>query len=131
MAHTKRTAKKRTVREDGGTPEDRRLQLKAICKRSVEKPRKRVYQFWPGTRALLEIRKFQKSTQLFLPKRPFYRVVKEVLQAEKPWFKIQATAILAIHEATETYLVLLLEDSYIRAIHTKRITILPKDIQLA
>ena len=54
-----------------------------------------------------------------------------MLQAEKLWIKIQATATLAIHEAAEAYLVQLLEDSNICAIHTKRVTILPKDIQLA
>ena len=59
----------------------------------------------PWVRALLEIRKFQKSTQLLIPKRPFYRVVKEVLQSEKPWFEIQATTILVIHEAAKAYLV--------------------------
>ena len=97
MAHTKRTAKKRTIREYGGKPEERRLQVEAMDKRSVEKPRKSLHQFRPGTRALLEIRKFQISTHLLIQKRPFYKGVKEVLQAEKPWFKIQATAILAIH----------------------------------
>ena len=130
MHHTKRTAKKRTVREDGGKPKDRRLQLEAMEKRLVEKPRKRLHQFWPGTRASLEIMLFQKSTQLLIQKRPFYRVVKELLQAKKPWFKIQGTAILAIHGAAEPYLVQLLEDSNICAIHTRRFTILPKDIQL-
>ena len=54
-----------------------------------------------------------------------------MLQAEKPWFKIQATARLAIHEAAEAYLVWLLEEINICAVHTKGVTILPKDIQLA
>ena len=101
MDHTKRMTKKRTVREDRGRPKDRRPQPEAMSKRLVEKPRKKLHQLWPGTRALLEIRKFQNLTQLFIPKRPFYRVVKEVLQAEQPLLKIQAAAILAIHEAVE------------------------------
>ena len=84
MAHTKRMAKKKTVREDGGKPKDRRPQLEAMGMGLVEKPRKKMHQFQPGTRALLEIRKFQKLMQLFIPKRPFYKVVKELLQAEKP-----------------------------------------------
>ena len=104
MACTKRMAKK-TVREDGGRPKDRRSQLEAMGKGLVEKPRKKLHAFWPGNRALLEIRKFQKSTQLLTPKGPFYRIVKEVLQAEKPCFKIQAAAILAIYEAVKAYLV--------------------------
>ena len=86
--------------------------------------------FWPGTKALLEIRRFKKYTHLLIPKWPFYQVIKEVLQGEKPWMKIQASAMLATHEVHEAYLVHLLEDSNICAIHVKRVMILSKDIQL-
>ena len=82
MAHTKRTKKKGMVRED------RRLQLKVSGKKpilTVEKSRRKVHHFRPGTKALLKIRKFQKPTHLLIPKWPFHSVVKEVLQARRPW----------------------------------------------
>ena len=79
----------------------------------------------------MEIRKSQKSMELLIPKRPFYWVVKEILQAERSWLKIQMTAILALHEAAAANLVRLLEDGHICATHAKCITLMPKDILLA
>ena len=79
----------------------------------------------------MEIRKFQKSTELLILKRLFYWVVKEILQAERSWLKIQALAIMALHEAAEAYLVRLLEDGHLCAIHAKQVTLMPKDIYLA
>ena len=53
----------------------------------------------------MEIQHFQKSVSLLIPKQPLYRVVWEILQAERSWMKIQASAILALHEVAESYLV--------------------------
>ena len=57
--------------------------------------------------------------------------MREVLQAERSWIKIQASAVMALHKAAEVYLIHLMEDSHICTIHTKWITIMPKDMQLA
>ena len=81
----------------------------------------------PGTVALREIRRYQKSTELLIRKLPFNRLVREIAQD----FKVQAQAIGALQEASEAYLVGLLEDTNLCAIHAKRVTIMPKDIQLA
>ena len=67
----------------------------------------------------MQIRKFQKSTNLLILKRPFYWVVKEILQAERSWLKIKALAVMALHEAAIAYLIRLLEDGHICAIHAK------------
>jgi histone H3 len=45
--------------------------------------------------------------------------------------RFQSVALLALQEATEAYLVGLFEDTNLCAIHAKRVTIMPKDIQLA
>ncbi|XP_020669419.1 histone H3-like centromeric protein A [Pogona vitticeps] len=87
----------------------------------------------PGQRALLEIRKYQKSTQLLIQKLPFARVVREICLeftrgVDMQW---QAMALLALQEAAEAFLVHLMEDAYLCAIHAKRVTLYPKDIQLA
>ncbi|KAK3763727.1 hypothetical protein RRG08_021399 [Elysia crispata] len=89
----------------------------------------------PGTKALLEIRKYQKSTNLLLRKLPFARLVREVGQKVMPaslnqlmW---QAAAIECLQEACEAYLVRLFEDANLCCVHAKRVTLQAKDIWLA
>ena len=86
-----------------------------------------------GTVALREIRRYQKSTELLIRKLPFQRLVREILN---PGFicgmdRIQASALMALQEASEAYLAGLFEDANLCAIHARRVTIFPKDIQLA
>lgn len=78
-----------------------------------------------------EIRKYQKSTELLLRKLPFQRLVREIAAQFKGDLRFQSTAILALQEASEAYLVSLFEDTNLCAIHAKRVTIMPKDIALA
>ena len=87
--------------------------------------------FRPGTLALREIRHYQKKTCLLIRKLPFYRLVREVLLDERTDLRIQSSAVMALQEACEAYIVGLFEDSNLCAIHGKRVTIMPKDIQLA
>jgi histone H3 len=87
--------------------------------------------FRPGTRALMEIRKYQKSTNLLLRKSPFQRLVREIAQDFQQDVRFQAEAIAALQEASEAYLVGIFEDTNLCAIHAKRVTIMPKDIALA
>jgi len=93
----------------------------------VKKPRR----YRPGTVALREIRRYQKSTELLIRKLPFQRLVREIAQEFKPDLRFQGLAVLALQEAAEAYLVGLFEDTNLAAIHAKRVTIQPKDIQLA
>uniref|UniRef100_UPI00398E51E7 histone H3-like centromeric protein A n=1 Tax=Pristiophorus japonicus TaxID=55135 RepID=UPI00398E51E7 len=96
-------------------------------------PPQRQRRFRPGTRALMEIRKYQKSTDLLLRKLPFSRLVREVANrfTGGEGFRWQANALLALQEAAEAFLVLLLEDAYLCTLHAKRVTLFPKDVQLA
>ena len=93
--------------------------------------------FRPGTRALKEIRKYQRSTNLLIPSLPFSRLVREVAQsivsttAGIPDFRFQSGALLALQEAAEAYLVTLFEDTVLCSIHAKRVTIMPRDMMLA
>ncbi|KAI8910032.1 histone-fold-containing protein [Powellomyces hirtus] len=96
------------------------------------------HRYRPGTVALREIRKYQKSTDLLLRKLPFARLVKEVsadlstleyANGQPP--RWQSTAILAMQEAAEAFMVHLFEDANLCAIHAKRVTIMQRDIQLA
>ncbi|XP_037471550.1 histone H3.2-like [Triticum dicoccoides] len=92
---------------------------------------KKPHRFRPGTVALREIRKYQKSTELLIRKLPFQRLVREIAQDFKTDLRFQSSAVSALQEAAEAYLVGLFEDTNLCAIHAKRVTIMPKDIQLA
>ncbi|XP_009975984.1 PREDICTED: histone H3.3-like [Tauraco erythrolophus] len=66
-----------------------------------------------------------------LGRRPFQRLVREIAQDFKTDLRFQSSAVMALQEASEAYLVGLFEDTNLCAIHAKRVTIMPKDIQLA
>ena len=91
---------------------------------------KKPHRYRPGTVALRQIRKYQKSTDLLIRKLPFQRLVKEVARGFKIDLRFQSNALLALQEAAEAFLINMFEDVNLFAIHCKRITIQPKDIQL-
>ncbi|XP_060473346.1 histone H3.3A-like [Panthera onca] len=127
MAPTKQTASKST----GGKAPRKQLATKAAPKSApstgvVKKP----HCYRPGTVALREIRCYQKSTALLFHELPFQRLVREIAQDFKTDLRFQSAAIGALQEASEAYLVSLFEDTSLCAIHAKRVTIMPKDVQL-
>ncbi len=85
----------------------------------------------PGTLALKEIRKYQKSTNLVISKAAMERTIRELCDEYVKDIRWSNAAVMAIHHATENYCTKLFEDVNICAIHAKRETIMPKDIQLA
>ena len=91
---------------------------------------KKPHRYRPGTVALREIRKYQKSTDLLIPKGPFGRLVREIGQDVRSDLKWQSHALLALQEAAEAFAAALFQDANLCAIHAKRVTIMPKDIQL-
>jgi histone H3 len=128
MARTKQTARKST----GGKAPRKQLASKAARKSTpstggIKKP----HRYRPGTVALREIRKFQKTTELLIRKLPFQRLVREISNDFKTDLRFHSQALLALQEAAEAYLVGLFEDTNLCAIHAKRVTIMPKDLQLA
>ncbi|KAG8127566.1 hypothetical protein E2320_014476 [Naja naja] len=124
-------------RQSGGSPRrrqtpPRRPGLRQPTQQAEAGPRRR-RRYRPGQRALQEIRKYQKSTDLLIAKLPFARVVREICLeytrgVDMMW---QSMALLALQEAAEAFLVHLLEDAYLCTIHAKRVTLHPRDIQLA
>ena len=89
------------------------------------------HRYQAGTAALCDIRHFQKNTALLIRKLPFQRLVREITQDFKTDLQFQSVAILCLQEAAEAYLVGLFEDTNLCSIHARRVTIMPKDIQLA
>ena len=116
----------------------------AKARRSQERLTDRIYQRDPcksgfkrkiGTMALAEIRHYQKTYKLLMSVRPFVRIVREILANDlvtgRKDLRIQSTALVILQTAAEAYLVSHFEDSGLCAIHTKRITVMPKDTHLA
>jgi len=128
MARTKQTARHST----GGKAPRKQLATKAARKSTpTEEGVKKPHRFRPGTKALREIRQYQKSTDLLIRKLPFQRLVREIAQDFKNDLRFQGSAVQALQEAAESYLVGLFEDTNLCAIHAKRVTIMPRDMQLA
>jgi histone H3 len=128
MARTKQTARKST----GGKAPRKQLSTKAARKAApaaggIKKP----HRYRPGTVALREIRRYQKSTDQLIRKLPFQRLVREITADFKSDIRYQASAMFSLQESGEAYTVGLFEDTNLCAIHGKRVTIMPKDIQLA
>ena len=128
MARTKQIARHST----GGKAPRKQLATKAARRSAptrggVKKP----HRYRPGTVALREIRRYQKTTELLIRKAPFQRLDKEISQDFFKEGRYSSIAVLALQEASEAFLVGLFEDTNLCAIHAKRVTIMPKDIQLA
>ncbi|ELU41198.1 histone H3 [Rhizoctonia solani AG-1 IA] len=126
------TARKST----GGKAPRKQLATKQARKSAKSAPTttggvKKPHRFRPGTVALREIRRYQKSTELLIRKLPFQRLVREIAQDFKTDLRFQSSAVMALQEASEAYLVSLFEDTNLAAIHAKRVTIQPKDLALA
>ena len=127
MARTKYTGHK-----SGGKAPRKALATKAARKSApatggVKKP----HRYRPGTVALREIRRFQKSVDPLIRPGPFARLVREIMLDYKVGLRLQKNAASALQEASEAYLVGLMQDSNLCAIHGKRVTVQPKDMNLA
>jgi histone H3 len=132
MARTKQTARKST----GGEFFARKtVNLATLAARKMRTPStggvKRPRRYRPGTVALREIRKYQKGTELLIRKLPFQQLVRQLSQGYKTDLRFQSSALLALQEASEAFLVKLFEDTQLCALHAKRVTIMPRDIHLA
>ena len=127
MARTKCTARKDEVGKKWSTFVKKQPRSQSYKASAQHQP----HRYQPGTVALREIRRYQKSTELLIRKLPFQCLVCEILQGFDVGFRVTPAMMMALQEAEEAYLVQLLEDLNLCAIHAKRITIQPKNIQLA
>ena len=128
MVRVKQTARKST----GGKIPRKQLATKAARKSAPATGGcKKPHRYRPGTVALREIHKYQKSTDSLIRKLPFQRLAREIAQSISGDLRFQATALAASQEASEAFLVGLMEDANLCAIHARRVTIMPKDLQLS
>ena len=120
MSRTKTTAVSKTAKKSG-----------AKAAKKTKAPGAKKFRWRPGTVALRQIKKFQKSTNLLMRKAPFQRLVRELASGHKEGLRWQASAVAALQEATEAYVTGLLSDSNLCALHAKRVTLMARDLQLA
>ncbi|KAL8943934.1 MAG: hypothetical protein Q9216_000746 [Gyalolechia sp. 2 TL-2023] len=119
----------------GGVPKAKKRRTSGV-QRADDEPRvRKPRRYHPGTLALREIRRYQRTTDLLLLKLPFSRLVREIALSLVPAggeaLRWQSQAIQALQEASEAFMVHLFEDTNLCAIHAKRVTIMQKDVQLA
>ena len=136
MTRTKNTA----CRSSGGKAPCNHLTTRAAHTHAAKHLRyrsggvKKPHCYCPGTVALCEIQKYQKSTDLLIRKAPFQRLVREIcthMPGVLSTLRFQSTSMLALQEAAKAYLIGLFEDTNLCAMHTKHVTISPKDMMLA
>ena len=127
MARTKRTVRKDEVGRKWSAFVKKQPRSQTGQATAQQQP----HGYQPGMVALREIRRYQKSTELLIRKLPFQHLVREILQGYGVGYRVTPAMMMSLQEAAEAYLVQLLEDSNLCAIHVKRITIQPKDMQLA
>ena len=102
---------------------------------------KKPHRYRPSIVVLREIRRYQSSTENLIKHTPFQRLIREISQEYRicpdgpgtpsVQVRFQSTAIAALQEAAENYIVGLFEDVNLLAIHARRVTIMPRDIRLA
>ena len=120
-----REMKKRSGRKDS------KKEAKSVKKVNGQKEEGTVTRMRRGLKALQDIKWYQSNTDQLIQKLPFQRVVRQVAQSIRADLWFQSTAIMALQDAGEVFLIGLLEEANYCAIHAKHITVMPKDIQLA
>ena len=125
-----------TVRPQGKTVKPQGKKLPSTKGRQgstfSQPPGKNPRRYRPGTVALREIRRYQKTQELLIRRAPFGRLVHEITKGltNSKVNRWTSDAIAALQEASEAYTTTLFEDSNLVAIHAKRVTCMPKDMQL-
>ena len=118
MSRTKTTSVKKTSKKSEG-------------KKAKSGTTGRKMRWRPGTVALRQIKKLQKGTDLLCQKAPFQRLVRAVAAQQKAGLRFAATALAALQESTESYIISLLADANLCSLHAKRVTAMPSDLNLA
>ncbi|KAL3271083.1 hypothetical protein HHI36_021582 [Cryptolaemus montrouzieri] len=112
------------------------IEQKSDTKKETSKISKK-HRYRPKSHVLQEIRYYQKITDLLIPRLPFQRVVREIIEdvqsrrEDMIVFRISYGAIITLQETMENYITELFHDGNLCALHAKRVTVGPKDIQLA
>lgn len=97
---------------------------------AVGAERKKI-RFKPGTVALRQIRKLQKTTDTQIPALAFQRLVREIAQEYRADLRFSKAGMESLQEAAEAFLVDVYGDANLLTIHRNKVTVGPRDMQLA
>jgi len=131
-APSKKSSGKKKMRSPSKTPASPDKSNRSTSRLNESGVKKRKWK--AGTKALREIRFYQRTDHKLIPKLSFCRLVKELLSnavgGGSEQLRIQTYALDALQEAAESFMVRFFEESNLCAIHAKRVTLMPKDMQL-
>ncbi len=129
MAAARQTARKisKAARKSGG----RAGTAKHHGRRGAPTTATKRRSYRPGTKTLFAIRRFQATTHMLCARASFQRVVRECAMAAKNGLRFQHMALTCLQDATENYIVGLLSDANLLCLHAKRVTVFPRDLNLA
>lgn len=130
MPKAKNAASKMSSKSKGQMKKKTAASSKGIKKTDAEKEKKKI-RFKPGTVALREIKRYQKSTSLLLPRASFQRVVRDICSGIDHDLRFASNALYALQESAEAYLTGIFEDANLCALHAKRVTVMKNDMELA
>ena len=136
MARTKQTVRRRPPMDVIPYPPGQKVAMAMKVAAKQPPPSKQKSKYRPSKNALKEIRKYQNSSNLLIRKAPFQRLVREIVTdlsqtIDGTNFRFKETAMMALQESCEAYLVGLMEDTNLCCIHAKRQTIMTQDMRLA
>ena len=120
-----------TARKSAGGKHPRKHIAAKAATKKVAGGVKRAHRFRPGTVALREIKRYQKSVKMLIPRAPFQRLVRECFHEVDPDLRLSPNALLAMQEASEAFLVGVFEDANLCSLHAKRVTVTKADMDLA
>lgn len=136
MARTKQSARKSNT--EGKAPRKKLSEKAVISGKGKKNPHgpglakeRKPHRYRPGTVALREIKRYQKSTDLLLRKLPFQRVVREIAQERKSDLRWQATALDVLQDAAESFLVEQFAAANAVTVFKGNVTITDKAMRLA
>ena len=135
-----KTTSKRVATKGGKQPQKHMLH-KLLRQNSTTGGIKKPHRYHSGLLGLQEIHRYQQSTDSLIRKTPFNKLIKEISQEYRVCpdgpgtpsvqVRFQSTALVALQETAENFLVGLFEDVNLLAVHAKRVTVMPHDIRLA
>jgi len=131
MAKGKKAGRKKSPKKSSVSKMGRKSKPAKGGIKAAKGGKERKMRFRPGTVALREIRRYQKSVRNLMPRAPFARLVRRIAGELNGDLRMQARALMALQEAAESYLTGLFEDTQLCALHAKRVTVMPKDMHLA
>jgi histone H3 len=83
------------------------------------------------SKQLREIKKYQSTADLLMPRAPFQRLVREIGQSMSPAIRFRESSIEALQEASEAFIIGMMEDGLLCTVHANRVTLMRKDVALA